>query len=98
MYINDLEYAHAVLQQPSVLGGQLPPEILERILSKRAALKQNFESSSSELSLLSQSLSNATSARSRSTGGSFSRNRIVVPSGPDVTSVSIEAVAPTSGS
>lgn len=95
MHITDLEHKQTLLPQSSITGGELPVEFFRQRIN---ALKQGISLSSQDITSRRRNFDGGSLASSRSSGGNFSRTRILVPTGSDVTAVVIQAVAPSSNS
>ena len=91
MHITNLEYVQIIRRQSDIAGGELPVEFFRARIN---ALKQEIELSSQDIASRRQSFSGGGSASSRSSGGSFSRTRIVVPTEPDISAVVIAGTTP----
>ncbi|MEO0457132.1 MAG: hypothetical protein AAF152_11225 [Cyanobacteria bacterium P01_A01_bin.114] len=75
-------------------GGELPPEIKAAIKAKKSALRQKSFSAIGDLSGIGDRF-DGLGVRNRSSGGSSSRERILINE-PDITSVGVIAENPGS--
>ena len=96
MFIKNLEHLDALEPKITIKGGEtttgdgsLPPEIKDRILAKKNALRQESVSTVSYLSSFSNTF-DGLGVRSRSSGGTNVRQRVRISSEPDITSINIE--------
>ncbi|MEM9905368.1 MAG: hypothetical protein AAF921_10130 [Cyanobacteria bacterium P01_D01_bin.44] len=102
MLIENLDHLDTLDETVTIKGGEvetgegeLPPEIKAAIIAKKSALRQKSLSAVGNLSGFSDRF-DGLGVRNRSSGGSSSRERILNPTEPDITSVGVIAENPGS--